>query len=197
MLKIGGNRCQHACDRKSCGFRHRRICIRSGLQRSMHRSQRGECPSEDARRDNLYADVYRPTEAGTYPVLLIRLPYNKAFAQSFVYGPPEWYAAQCYIVVSQDVRGQFASQGAFYPFRNEMNDGYDSVEWAAQLPGSSGKVGMYGFSYVGATQWLAATQAPPHLTAIVPASHLVGLLRWLVLRGRSILARIRGIPAAV
>ena len=65
----------------------------------------------------LYADIYRPVEAGTYPVLLIRLPYNKAFAQSFVYGPPEWYAAQCYIVVSQDVRGQFASQGTFYPFR--------------------------------------------------------------------------------
>jgi hypothetical protein len=117
----------------------------------------------------LYADIYRPVAEGTYPVLLIRLPYNKAFAQSFVYGPPEWYAAQCYIVVSQDVRGQFASQGTFYPFRNEMNDGYDSVEWAAQLPGSTGKVGMYGFSYVGATQWLAAVQAPPHLTAIVPA----------------------------
>ena len=50
-----------------------------------------------------------------------------------------------------------------------MNDGYDSVEWAAQLPSSTGKVGMYDFSYVGATQWLAATQAPPHLTAIVPA----------------------------
>ena len=64
----------------------------------------------------LYADIYRPVEDGTYPVLLIRLPYNKAFAQSFVYGPPEWYAAQCYIVVSQDVRGQFASQGTFYPF---------------------------------------------------------------------------------
>ena len=76
----------------------------------------------------LYSDVYRPAEAGTYPVLLIRLPYNKAFAQSFVYGPPESYAAQCYIVVSQDVRGQFASQGVFYPFRNEMNDGFDSVE---------------------------------------------------------------------
>jgi uncharacterized protein len=117
----------------------------------------------------LYADVYRPVEDGNYPVLLIRLPYNKALAQSFVYGPPEWYAARCYIVVSQDVRGQFMSQGTFYPLANEMNDGYDTVEWAAQLPNSTGKVGMYGFSYVGATQWLAATQAPPHLAAIVPA----------------------------
>jgi predicted acyl esterase len=41
--------------------------------------------------------------------------FSKALAQSFVYGPPEWYAAQCYIVISQDVRGQFMSQGTFYP----------------------------------------------------------------------------------
>ena len=51
-----------------------------------------------------------------------------------------------------------------------MSDGYDSVEWAAALPGSNGKVGMYGSSYVGATQWLAATTAPPHLVTIVPAN---------------------------
>jgi len=117
----------------------------------------------------LYADVYRPAGDGTYPILLMRLPYNKAGAQAYVYGPPSWYAQRCFIVVIQDVRGQFRSQGAFYPLRDEMNDGYDSVEWAAALPGSSGKVGMFGFSYVGATQWLAAIQAPPHLTAIVPA----------------------------
>ena len=117
----------------------------------------------------LFADIYRPIEDGTYPVLLMRLPYNKALAQATVYGPPSWYAAQCYIVAIQDVRGQYASEGTFYPFRSEMADGYDSVEWAASLPHSSGKVGMYGFSYVGATQWLAATQKPPHLAAIAPA----------------------------
>jgi putative CocE/NonD family hydrolase len=116
----------------------------------------------------LYADIYRPVEEGSYPVLLQRLPYNKTSASAFVYGPPAWYAAQCYIHVIQDVRGQYASEGTFYPFRNEMTDGYDSVEWAAQLPQSSGKVGMYGFSYTGATQWLAATQKPPHLVAIAP-----------------------------
>ena len=57
----------------------------------------------------------------------------------------------------QDVRGQYTSRGFFYTFRNEARDGYDTVEWAAKLPGSNGKVGMYGFSYVGATQWLPAT----------------------------------------
>src|SRR5215469_10658133 len=98
----------------------------------------------------LLADVYRPTEPGDYPVLLMRLPYNKKTAQTYVYASPEFYASQCYIVAIQDVRGQYASEGTFYAFRDEMNDGYDSVEWAAALPGSSGKVGMYGFSYVGA-----------------------------------------------
>ena len=117
----------------------------------------------------LLADVYRPTEAGSYPVLLMRLPYNKTTAQTYVYASPEYYASQCYIVAIQDVRGQYASQGVFYAFKNEMEDGYDSVEWAAALPGSNGKVGMYGFSYVGATQWLAAVMRPPHLAAIAPA----------------------------
>jgi uncharacterized protein len=117
----------------------------------------------------LLADVYRPREDGTYPVLLMRLPYDKNAAQTYVYAKPEAYASHCYIVVIQDVRGHYASQGEFYPFRDEMADGYDTVEWAAALPGSNGKVGMYGFSYVGATQWLAATQKPPHLAAIAPA----------------------------
>jgi predicted acyl esterase len=76
----------------------------------------------------LLADVYRPTEPGSYPVLLMRLPYNKSTAQTYVYASPEFYASQCYIVAIQDVRGQYASQGTFRAFQNEMQDGYDSVE---------------------------------------------------------------------
>ena len=68
----------------------------------------------------------------------------------------------------QDTRGRYNSEGEFYCFRDEINDGYDTVEWAASQSWSSGKVGMYGASYVGATQWLTAISAPPHLTAIVP-----------------------------
>ncbi|HEU4386086.1 MAG TPA: CocE/NonD family hydrolase [Anaeromyxobacteraceae bacterium] len=117
----------------------------------------------------LRADVYTPDGAGPWPVILMRLPYNKSVAQTYVYAPPDFYASHCYLVVIQDVRGQYASDGSFYAFRDEMKDGYDTVEWAAGLPRSSGKVGMYGFSYVGATQWWAATQQPPHLAAIVPA----------------------------
>jgi uncharacterized protein len=118
----------------------------------------------------LKADVYRPRSDKAVPVILMRLPYDKDVAQAKPggYKRPEWYAERCYLVVVQDVRGQYKSRGDFYPFANEQHDGYDTVEWAAKLPGSSGKVGMYGYSYVGATQWLAATQAPPSLKAIVP-----------------------------
>ena len=117
----------------------------------------------------LFADVYRPRAAGRYPVILMRLPYNKATAQTYVYAPPEFYASHCYVVVIQDVRGQYASEGSFYAFRDEAQDGYDTIEWAAKLPSADGKVGMYGFSYVGATQWLPATLKPPSLVAIAPA----------------------------
>lgn len=120
----------------------------------------------------LRADVYRPAVDATVPVILMRTQYGKEAAQvgPSRYQRPEWFASHCYLVVVQDVRGQFTSGGTFSEFTDERNDGYDSVEWAAKLPGSSGKVGMYGSSYVGATQWLAAETAPPHLTTIVPAN---------------------------
>jgi putative CocE/NonD family hydrolase len=120
----------------------------------------------------LRADVYRPHTSDPVPVILMRTQYGKSGAQVTPqrYQPPDWFASHCYLVVIQDVRGQGTSGGTFSEFTNDMADGYDSVEWAAALPGSNGKVGMYGSSYVGATQWLAAVTAPPHLVTIVPAN---------------------------
>ncbi len=117
----------------------------------------------------LDADVYRPVEDGTYPVLLMRQPYGRAIASTVVYAHPTWYAAQGYIVVIQDVRGRGTSQGNFRLFAHEIEDGYDTVNWAAQLPGSTGQVGMYGFSYQGMTQLYAAVHQPPALKALCPA----------------------------
>ncbi len=77
-------------------------------------------------------------------------------------------AAHGYVVVLQDTRGRYDSGGEFYPFRNKSQDGFDTVEWAAQLKYADGKVGMFGGSYVGATQMLAAMEHPPHLLAIFP-----------------------------
>jgi uncharacterized protein len=119
----------------------------------------------------LRADVYRPRTSDPVPVILMRTQYGKSGAQAGArYQPPDWFASHCYLVVIQDVRGQGTSGGTFSEFTHDMEDGYDSVEWAASLHGSNGKVGMYGSSYVGATQWLAATTAPPHLATIVPAN---------------------------
>jgi putative CocE/NonD family hydrolase len=117
----------------------------------------------------LRANVFTPKAPGSFPVILMRLPYNKDVAQTYVYASPGFYAAHCYVVVVQDVRGQYKSDGFFYTFRDEATDGYDTIEWAARLPHSDGRVGMYGFSYPGASQWLAATLRPPHLVTIVPA----------------------------
>lgn len=126
----------------------------------------------DRMRDGtvLSADVYRPQVSEKVPVVLMRTQYGKNGPpnQPTRFLSPAWLAAQCYLVVVEDVRGQYASKGTFYEFKQDQNDGYDSVEWAARLPGSNGRVGMYGSSYVGAVQWLAAEAAPPHLVTIVP-----------------------------
>ena len=113
----------------------------------------------------LKADIYRPRADGKYPVLLQRTPYDKNNARLFGMEA----AARGYVVVVQDVRGRFTSEGEWYPFRHELQDGYDTVEWAAALPQSNGKVGMFGGSYVGATQMLAAIASPPHLSGIAPS----------------------------
>jgi putative CocE/NonD family hydrolase len=112
----------------------------------------------------LRADIYRPKADGKFPVLLVRTPYDKSGPMGFGLRA----AARGYVVVAQDVRGRFESEGEWYPFKYESQDGYDTVEWAAALPYSNGKVGMFGGSYVGATQFLAAIARPPHLAGICP-----------------------------
>lgn len=117
----------------------------------------------------LDADIYRPAIAGLFPVLLMRQPYGRAIASTVVYAHPSWYAAHGYLVVIQDVRGRGTSEGKFDLFAHEVNDGLETVNWAAQLPGSTGEVGMYGFSYQGMTQLYAASARPPALKVICPA----------------------------
>jgi putative CocE/NonD family hydrolase len=112
---------------------------------------------------SLVADIYRPKIEGRLPVLLTRTPYNRKDPETGMY-----LASRGYVVILQDTRGRFDSEGEFYPFRNEADDGYDTIEWAASLPYADGRVGMFGGSYVGATQMLAASSNPPHLVGIFP-----------------------------
>lgn len=117
----------------------------------------------------LDADVWRPAGAGPWPVLLMRQPYGRSIASTVTYAHPAWYAAHGYLVVIQDVRGRGTSEGVFRLCEDEQADGVETVAWAAALPGSSGRVGMYGFSYQGMTQLFAAAGRPPALKAIAPA----------------------------
>lgn len=117
----------------------------------------------------LYADIYRPAGPGPYPALLQRTPYDKgtlalSMAITFILRA----ASQGYAVVVQDVRGRFASEGEFFAFVHERQDGHDTLDWLAAQPWCDGNIGMFGGSYVGLTQWQAAFDGHPALKAIAP-----------------------------
>jgi hypothetical protein len=115
----------------------------------------------------LAADVRRPAAEGRFPTLVYRTPYDRKRASEDDVVKAALEAG--YAVVLVDVRGRYDSGGAFTPYRSEGPDGYDTIEWAAAQPWSTGEVGTYGLSYPGAVQWLAAVESPPHLKAMVPA----------------------------
>jgi uncharacterized protein len=114
----------------------------------------------------LRSDVYRPVLDGRYPVLLGRTHYGKETWGRWI--APEHTVQQGYVVVINDMRGQFASEGEFDPFVTDVDDSYDVVEWCAAQPWSNAKVGMFGSSSGGFVQLLAAMSQPAHLMAIAP-----------------------------
>lgn len=188
------------------------------MQRTMVSGVRADFDVPATMRDGvvLRANVYRPDDDGEghYPVLLMRLPYGKDFPLGSNLLHPAQVARLGYIVVVQDVRGTFTSDGNFDPMRTEESDGADTIAWAANLPGANGKVGMFGGSYMGFTQWAAARVAPQPLQAMVPfitwADPNVGLASrngvyelgletvWLMQRGLDEMSRRhRGNPAGM
>jgi putative CocE/NonD family hydrolase len=115
----------------------------------------------------LYADIYRPVREGKLPVLVVRTPYG--VQRDGMHESRIRFAQNGYAVVIQDVRGRYESDGKWEPFRDEAQDGSDTIQWAAQQPWSNGKVAMQGGSYLGHVQWRAASTAPPNLVTIFPA----------------------------
>jgi putative CocE/NonD family hydrolase len=136
----------------------------------------------------LAIDIYRPESGGQpvdrkLPVILVATPYHRSsenngeirtflapqgnhrniFAEILKHG---------YVIASLDIRGRGASFGTVYGsgMESEANrsDLYDVVEWLAAQPWSDGNIGTGGCSYVGKTQFLAASAAPPHLKTIAP-----------------------------
>jgi putative CocE/NonD family hydrolase len=116
----------------------------------------------------LYADIYRPDAPGRFPVLVCRTPYDKS--QELALTEKDYFPPRGYVLVVQDTRGRFSSEGEFHPFVEEADDGYDTIEWAATLPWSNGVVGTVGQSYLGLVQYFAAPTRPPHLKAMCPVS---------------------------
>jgi putative CocE/NonD family hydrolase len=118
----------------------------------------------------LATDIYRLEGAAPTPVLVARTPYNK---DSMTGGSDVFdilRAVQAgYAVVTQDVRGRYASQGIFNPHRQETADGLDAFAWAAAQPWSNGVLGTFGGSYLGCTQMLPARKKPPALRAMAPS----------------------------
>lgn len=115
----------------------------------------------------LATDVYRPADEEVCPTIVHRNPYDKSNAGSvagLVLNPLD-AVQEGFAVVVQDPRGRFKSDGEWEPFVNEADDGYDTVEWAADQPWSNGRVGMYGASYHGVTVLQAMIADPPSLEA--------------------------------
>ena len=118
----------------------------------------------------LAADLYRPVGAGDrLPVILIRTPYNKE-RMPYVTEPAKFFAGQGYLVVTQDIRGKFKSDGEFAVQMKDGEDGYDTIDWIVAQPWSTGKVGTYGCSYMGEVQLLLAKLRHPHHTAMIAQS---------------------------
>jgi predicted acyl esterase len=111
----------------------------------------------------LATTIYLPPGDGPFPVVLTRTPYGK----DAMYGPKAHaqFLTQGYARVVQDVRGKSKSEGKYAAFVDDIEDGYDTIEWIAKQPWSNGKVGMFGPSAMGITQNMAAIANPPHLVA--------------------------------
>ncbi len=165
-------------------------------------------PMRDGTR--LATDIFRPDAPGRFPVLVNRGPYGK---EGYLDQPNHsmwFFPKNGYVFVSQDCRARFDSEGDHYdPVFQEALDGWDTVEWAARQPWSTGKVGTTGQSYLGATQYtLAGTNPlPPHLRTMAPVSassdfhqswvyHTGGAMEWgwmvpyAIFKGRNTLERI-------
>ena len=122
----------------------------------------------------LATDVYLPARqdgrpaVASSPAVLIRMPYGIREPYAYMPAIGRYWARRGYACVVQDVRGKYGSEGEWDPFRHEVEDGYDAIEWTASQPWCDGRVGMTGESYFGHTQWAAAASRHPALRCISP-----------------------------
>ena len=118
----------------------------------------------------LYTEVFLPDVTGAYPAIFMRSPYPYTRPSRNDKHPLSRYQEAGYAVVFQLTRGQGQSEGEFHFFKDDINDGYDAIQWIALQSWSNGKVGMMGASYLGGAQLLAARAKPPALKCIMPTA---------------------------
>lgn len=111
----------------------------------------------------LSTNIYRPDAEGAFPVLLVRTPYGNGVAGE---KSRHYWAARGYVLIMQDTRGRYESEGVFYPAIYEAADGLDTQKWISEQPWCNGKIGTWGGSYVGMTQWMPALEGSPYLNAL-------------------------------
>jgi len=116
---------------------------------------------------SLAANIFRLESDKKYPAIIIRTPYSKDILGLGHFCEPIRIVNNGYVLIVQDVRGRYCSEGVFEPFVNEMKDGFDTVEYIATQPWCDGNIGVYGASYIGFTAWMAALAKPPHLKTLV------------------------------
>ena len=142
------------------------LCMSAVVQAA---SQEVMVPMRDGVK--LATNVFLPEGEGPWPVVLTRTPYGKGKAQAREKQEAN-FTGHGYVRVVQDCRGRFGSEGEYRAFIDDMDDGYDTVEWAARQPWSNGKVGMVGGSAMGITANHAAMSGAPHLLAnVVTVAH--------------------------
>ena len=120
----------------------------------------------------LYTEIFMPSGAGPFPVVLHRSPYPMFRPSRHDFWPLSRYLEAGYIYVFQNTRGQHRSEGEFRMLLDDPDDGYDCIQWIAEQPWCNGNVGMEGSSYAGSTQLFAARKKPPALKCIMPTAFI-------------------------
>ena len=134
----------------------------------------------------LFTAIYIPNDkTEKHPILVTRTPYScapygKEFSSRLWERHWKYYARENYIIVVQDVRGRWMSEGEFEDVRpfnknktgietDEASDTYDAIDWMVKnLPGNNGNVGVFGISYPGFYSTMAAASGHPALKAVSP-----------------------------
>ena len=117
----------------------------------------------------LATDIYQPARNGVavpgkFPVVLERTPYNKDDGGRGA----AYLVSRGYVLVFQDVRGRYKSEGRWVPIHDDPNDGFDTAQWIGAQPWCDGNIGTQGSSYGGATQHALAIANAPYVKAMIP-----------------------------